>query len=409
MDMFKSYKVKIQLLLWFVAIGAVIMTGLYYLPLTPDKPGFWESLFHTLKLFLFDYELPTFPTEWPLILIIFLAPLITVSALGAAVSYLIHISPSIRTRWMSDHVVVCGTGRIGKLIAEALKDNKVSVVCLDKKTPEEFDEWRYKHKIPLLFGDFHARALLEKAGAAKARAIIFASGDDLANLEGALGAYEWLREDEGHIRLLWAHIANERLADMARLAVRTEGKVGIRFFDTYRIASLKMVAKYFNREKRKGVSEVNILGFGKFGRDLMDIIASDLAPEENLRIKVIDARDRSHAVKTLAEELGIGKRVSFKQEKIQEMDLKDEIDKAFFLCTDDDLGNLTAAMSLAGKMDATHIYVRMAHWPLSAVSEHLGEDRGVHFVNINDLMSQGIEHLPGIFEKAKDSDLKRLK
>jgi hypothetical protein len=39
----------------------------------------------------------------------------------------------------------------------------------------------------------------------------------------------------------------------------------------------------------------------------------------------------------------------------------------------------------------------MEHWPLSAVAENLGEDRGIFFININDLVSQGIEDLPGKF------------
>lgn len=51
----------------------------------------------------------------------------------------------------------------------------------------------------------------------------------------------------------------------------------------------------------------------------------------------------------------------------------------------------------------------MSQWPLSAMADHLGEDRGVVFVNINDLVVEGIEELPGIFEAAAAGDLKRLK
>jgi hypothetical protein len=91
------------------------------------------------------------------------------------------------------------------------------------------------------------------------------------------------------------------------------------------------------------------------------------------------------------------------------MEMHDEPDKAFFLCTDDDLGNLTAAMMLACKADCNYIYVRMAHWPMSSVADHLGEDRGVTFVNINQMMTRGIETLPGIFAPPAEKDLKRLK
>jgi hypothetical protein len=238
---------------------------------------------------------------------------------------------------------------------------------------------------------------------------VFASGNDLANLEGALAAYKWLQSDEESVRLIWAQIANDRLADTARAAVRTSGTVGIRFFDTYRIAALRMIAKHFNRETRKGISEVNIIGFGKLGRDLLDVLVNDLHTEEAFDIRVIDIKDREKDVRAVVEEWDRAHRVRFQRAAIQDLDLLDAPDKAFFICTDDDLGNLTATMSLARNVDTTHLYVRMDHWPLSAVAQNLGEDRGVFFININELVSQGIEELPGIFKPANASDLKRVK
>jgi hypothetical protein len=65
-------------------------------------------------------------------------------------------------------------------------------------------------------------------------------------------------------------------------------------------------------------------------------------------------------------------------------------------------------MMLTGKLGATHIYVRMATWPMSAVADHLGEEHGVTFINIANLMVQGIEQLPGIFAPATAADLKRV-
>lgn len=266
-----------------------------------------------------------------------------------------------------------------------------------------------ENKIPILFGDLHSRILLEKEGAHRARSIIFASGDDLINLEGAVGAYDWLRTDKGPVKLIRTHIANEQLADTARNAVRTSGVVGIRFFDTYAIAAARMLAQHFNREVRKEIRQVKIMGFGKFGHDLMEVLLRDLGSEEDISIQVIDAQDRKNAVQMLAEDLGMEKKVTFSQVAIQELKLVDEEDKAFFVCTDDDLGNLTVAMQLATRVNCNHVYVRMSRWPLSAVAENLGEDRGVIFVNINELVTQGIRDLPGIFKQATEADLKRAK
>ena len=41
-----------------------------------------------------------------------------------------------------------------------------------------------------------------------------------------------------------------------------------------------MIARCFNREKRRGITEVTILGFGKFGHDVLEALVRDLAPED---------------------------------------------------------------------------------------------------------------------------------
>jgi hypothetical protein len=303
-------------------------------------------------------------------------------------------------------VVICGVGRTGKLLAETLRDSNVAVVGVDFGPPEQFDEWCAERRVPMVYGSFQSRAVLERAGAEKARAIIFASGDDLANLEGAVGTYDWLRKETGPDRLIWAHIANERLVDTARNALRTSGTIDIRFFDTYHIAATRTIDRYFNRDTRAGVNEVTILGFGKFGRDLFEVLVNSMDREDHFSIKVIDKQDRGPEVHKLAQELGVTGSVDFSQLDIHTLDLVDDARKAFFLCTDDDLGNLTGAMMLAGKDEATHIYVRMTHWPIAAVADHLGEDRGVAFINIHDLVRAGIRDLPGIFEPLRgDSDI----
>ncbi|HUT53115.1 MAG TPA: NAD-binding protein [bacterium] len=406
--MTRTTKTTIRLGLWLASIAAVIAMGLVYFPREYPGMGFWESLYYTLRLFVFEHDLPNFPRSWQLIFIHFAAPVIAISAVGTAVSYLFRFSPAIRTRFMSDHVVICGVGRTGKLVAATLKRRGVPVVGVDRGPIEAFDEWRSECGVPMIFGDFNRKSPMIRAGARRARSIIFSSGDDLANLEGAVGAYDLLHTDAGPARLIWAHVATERLAETARLAVRTKGRISIRFFDTYHLAAERMISRHFNREIRKGVSEVTILGFGKFGHDVLEILVHDLGPNEKFIIKVIDKHDRSALVRSLAQELGVADRVSFTQASVQDLDLVDEPDKAFFLCTDDDLGNLTAAMMLASKMGATHIYVRMTRWPLSAVADHLGEDRGVTFININELMVQGIEQLPGVFAPASAEHLKRV-
>lgn len=407
--MIKGIKFKGKIALWLGATGAIIAIGIYFFPKEYGEKPFWETLYTTLRLFVFEHDESTFPKAWPLIFIYFLAPAVTISAVGSAISYFFRLTPVIKTRWLSDHIVICGMGRTGKLFTSTLKTKGLKVVGIDNGAPDDFDEFSDQYRVPMVYGDFNSRAVLEKTGAAKARSIIFASGDDLANLEAALAAYSWLQSDKGPIRLIWAQITNDQLADRVRNVVCTPGKVGIRFFDTYRIAALRMVEKYFSRKVREGLSDINILGFGKFGSDLLDVLVNSLHPDEQYNIRIIDKHDREKEVIFMAESLGVSDRVSFKRSSVQDLKLSGQTRRAHFVCTDDDMGNLITAMTLACDDNATRIFVRMEHWPLSGVAENLGKDRGVMFINIKELVIQGLENLPGIFKQPKESDLKRNK
>ena len=397
-----------QASLWIGSIILVLLIGIYYFPREDSDLSFLGSLYYSIRLFIMEHDLPDFPKAWPLISIYFFAPAITLSAIGTAVTYLLHLSPALKARYISDHVVVCGVGRTGKIMAATLKQKGVSVVGVDSGSPENFDEWCSEHKVTLIYGDFLSQAVLKKAGAERARSIIFVSGDDLLNLEGVVGAYGWLRSKPGPLRLMWVHIANENLADKARLVIRTKETLGIRIFDTYRIAATKMVDTHFPIDIRQCVSEITILGFGKFGRDLFEVLARDRASGNDQIFRVVDIRNRENEVHSLAEELEISNQVTFIKADIQDLHLPGGDDKAFFLCTDDDIKNLSVALMLSSRMESTCIYARMATWPMPAIEYHLREKRGITFVNINDLVVNGIQDLPGIFEHAKLSDLKRL-
>jgi Trk K+ transport system NAD-binding subunit len=403
----RSIPVSVKTLLWSALIALALGTGLIYFPRDYPGMGFWQALYSTLQLFVLSPSGDHFPRSWPLVVIYFAAPAISLSAAGTAISYLFRLTPMVRTRWLTDHVVICGVGRSGKLLMEALVEQGVAAVGIDRGPAEDFADWRRGRRRPIFFGDFNARSLLVRARADHARALVFVSGDDLANLEGAIGAYEWLRTPDGAPRLIWIHIANERLRAIARRVVVTEGRVGLRFFDTYQIAAVKMIDRYFGPERRAQIREVNVIGFGKFGRDLLENLVRSRVPEESFTLRVVDMADRERAVMDLARELGVADRTSFTRAAVQELTLEEAADRAFFLCTDDDLGNLTAAMMLAARCKAGNIFVRMAQWPLAAMAERLGEDCGVTFINLNELVGQGLPQLPGLFSPAAEDDLKR--
>jgi len=104
---------------------------------------------------------------------------------------------------MKDHVIVCGMGRTGRIFANALKSNRINVIGIDLFHNSDLEEWQERHNISILAGDFHSQTLLKKAGVQRARSVIYTSGDDLANLEGALTAYGMIGKYQTIPCLIW--------------------------------------------------------------------------------------------------------------------------------------------------------------------------------------------------------------
>ena len=347
--MLHMHKTRVEIVLWVLLVGAVFGTGLYYIPREYPALTFWEDFYSTLRMFVLERDLPWFPRTWQLIAIHFIAPLVTLSAIGKILSYLFGASLGLTAGWHSDHVIVCGIGRTGRIIASTLRSRGVTVVGIDRGPRDAHQEWASQHRVRMLFGDFHSQKLLVKAGARRARSVLFVSGDDVANVEGAFNAYDLMKASAGPVRLIWAHIADDRLAETARAAVSTQGTVGIRFFDTYHVAAESIVRQTNGAGIEGPFGRINIIGFGKFGSDLLEVLVKSRSCAGDCAIRVIDRHDRSAEVERLSRHLGVADRVRFLRSDIKDLEPESDGPVLNYICTDDDLGNLSMAPLLSNK------------------------------------------------------------
>jgi len=386
---------------WLISIVVVISIGILNFPKEDSALNLWGALYYSIRLFILEHDLPHFPRSNPLVFIYFFAPLVSLSIVGTALNYLYQLTPSIISKWKRGHVVVCGVGRTGKLIVETLSDQGIKVTGIDSDSPKHFEKFRIFNNVPVINGDFLSAEVLKRAGAKNASDIVFATSNDLLNIEGVIGAYDWLCKNKTLLSetTLWVHVSNETLTNTVKQSLQTEGKLRIRFFDTFHIAAERMVDKFFDRSVRSEIEELTILGFGKFGRDLFEVLIREKTSSEDWNIRVVDIHDRKKEVEQLALELGLVNNVKFLKADIHDLELAEDKTKAFFLCTDDDIKNLTTALTLTNKAMGSCIYVRMGMWPLAAVKEHLSENRGLVFVNINDLVVEGIKDIRRLLRK----------
>ena len=108
-----------------------------------------------------------------------------------------------------DHVVVVGLGRLGYRCWRLLDQLGVDVVVIERDTNAQFLEEVRREGAALLVGDGRSDQLLESANVAKARSIVLATNDDLANLEMALDARRMNPQISVILRLFDQGLANK--------------------------------------------------------------------------------------------------------------------------------------------------------------------------------------------------------
>jgi voltage-gated potassium channel len=85
-----------------------------------------------------------------------------------------------RLEKLSGHFVVCGLGRMGRLVAEEFSSAGLPFVVIDRE-PKVLEGFDIPHGIPLV-GDATADDVLRRAGVERARALVTAAASDADNL-----------------------------------------------------------------------------------------------------------------------------------------------------------------------------------------------------------------------------------
>jgi voltage-gated potassium channel len=89
-----------------------------------------------------------------------------------------------KIRELKDHYIICGYGRMGRIVARELKEEGVKCVVVEKN-PESLEE---KEEVLFLIGDATRDPTLKEAGIEKARGLISVLPNDAENLFTVLSA-----------------------------------------------------------------------------------------------------------------------------------------------------------------------------------------------------------------------------
>lgn len=168
---------------------------------TGQSPTFTEALFATFAMIFLEFgAVLEYPQEWYLQLLFFVIPILGLAAIADGVLRFGTALTNKQARgqkWQvamastySDHVIVCGLGKVGYRVTLELQKFGREVVAIESNPQGRFVEKAKTLNIPVIVGDARRTHNLINAGVKKADAIVPCTDDELANLDIALDARE---------------------------------------------------------------------------------------------------------------------------------------------------------------------------------------------------------------------------
>ncbi|TET52770.1 MAG: potassium transporter TrkA, partial [Anaerolineales bacterium] len=194
-----QFRVPLLALAVLLGGGSAAFALFYVNPETGQGMGLVEAVYVALNLVFFSPVVP-FPTTPGMRLLTFVIP---VAGLALVADGVLRFGVALFNRrgrkeaWQvaiastySDHVVVCGLGRVGYRVVKELLRLGEEVVGIEGDESAPFLDEVRDGQVPVLLGDARRREMLEKARVQAAAAIVICTEDDLTNLDIALDARE---------------------------------------------------------------------------------------------------------------------------------------------------------------------------------------------------------------------------
>jgi len=182
-----------------VIVAGVLLVGAWlFMVLEPERPHTFAQAVHCTWCLIFGEPPEEFPQHVVLQGLFFLLPVLGLTVIIEAI---VDLAFTLRDRrrsersWcammansLSNHVVLVGLGKLGYRTYGLLRRLNEPVVVVEKNADCQFVEEVRRDQAPLFIADARRDAVLADVNIAKAKSIILATDDDLANLEVALDA-----------------------------------------------------------------------------------------------------------------------------------------------------------------------------------------------------------------------------
>ena len=372
--LWEDIKIPLLILMGLGSVGLGTVGFQRYFSQTGEPYNFWRSLYAAVELLeLRGGNLAT-PIPWELAVARWLAPAVTMYGvlLGLAVVFRDKLS-TMRLRFTSNHVVICGLGQRGGLLARNFHASGKTVVVIENDSGNPYIPSCREMGIIVIAGDAREAYNLRKAGVARAQALIAVCADDGANADIAVKARSLLPKSRVrklhcaiHIRdpRLWVFLRQQEFSSVKDEAIRLE------FFNVYdhgarQLLSANPLLTHLSANQEK-VPHLLIVGLGNLGNQIVIHAARQWYPQyekngSKLHISVVDP-DARRKIDGLCQDYSLVKMTctwdvyemdinssAFLQARFLDTNHKQPAITYIYVCLDEETVSLSSALALLEK------------------------------------------------------------
>ncbi len=376
----KDIKIPLLILLGLLSVFLGVIGFQLYYTQTGQPYNFGRALYGALELLEFKGgNLPT-PIPWELAVATWLAPAVTMYGvlLGLAAVFRDQMQ-AMRLRFTSNHVVICGLGQRGVLLARNFHSSGQTVVVIENDGGNPYIPACREMGIFVLAGDAHDAYTLRKAGAVRAQALIAVCADDSANADIAEKARGLVSKSRGrklncaiHIRdpRLWVFLRKQEFNPAKDEAFRLD------FFNIYDHGARQLLRENpllpQSATKSGKAPHLLIVGLGNLGNQILIHAARQWFPQyemngSKLTISVVDPEAQTK-IDRLCQDYSLVKKTcewgvyqmdinssEFRHAKFLEAKHQKPAITCIYVCLDDETMSLRSALGLLEQTQASEI------------------------------------------------------
>lgn len=235
-----------------------------------------DSLYLALQLFMIESGAVSRPVPIYLEIARFLAPAIVFYAAGKALAAIFRRQlQRLHFRLLKNHVVICGGGIKGVLLARAFVRRGETVVIIERDKEADTIVSAEESGANMMIGDATQDAHLRQAGIARAAYLISVCGNDGTNAEVAVRAHQLSKSRTGEPLVCAAHLIDPELFRLLReqwFSTQDEEFFHLEFFNIFDLGAGALLEQYppFDVEPNAGgAPHVLIAGISRLGESLL--------------------------------------------------------------------------------------------------------------------------------------------